>query len=135
MRDARAILTAPLGIPLAVVQGDASERGSYGIGCATFAQRCLAIEAAIDGYLRPLLVGRDADRIEDIYQTCRGHSYWRNGPVLNNTISGVDMALWDTRGKRAGMPVYQLLGDKGPNGAAVHSQSGRLRVELRIERR
>jgi mannonate dehydratase len=108
----RTIVTAPEGIPLVVVRIDTDQDGLFGLGCATFTQRWKAVRTMIDEHLARLLIGRYPGDIGDLVRLCGFAGYWRNGPVINNAISGIDQALWDIAGKRAGLPVYELLGGK-----------------------
>ena len=112
IKDIQVIATAPAGLRLTVVKIVTDQDGLYGYGCGTFTQRADLVNAAVERYLKPFLIGHPTDRIDDIWQACYNSSYWRNGPVLNNAISGVDQALWDIKGRQAGMPVYQLVGGK-----------------------
>jgi len=123
IKDVSVITTEPAGVRLIVVKVQTDQDGLYGYGCATFTQRADLVVAAVNSYLKPLVIGRPADAIEDLWSAMYNSSYWRNGPVLNNAISGIDQALWDIKGRQAGMPVYELLGGKCRRGAMIYSHA------------
>jgi mannonate dehydratase len=101
-----------------------SEPGLYGIGTGNNNYETKAVISALEDHLKPWLIGKDPDRIEDLWQSAQMKTYWRNGPVNNNVLAAMDMALWDIKGKRAGMPVYELLGGKAHDAVAVYDHQG-----------
>ncbi|MHB1293967.1 MAG: enolase C-terminal domain-like protein [Anaerolineae bacterium] len=100
-----------------IVKVITDQDGLYGIGSASDYYHRQTVAAAIEEVLAPRLIGREASHIEDIWQSTYTSAYWRNGSILNTALAGIDMALWDIKGKEAGMPVHQLLG--GPCRSAV----------------
>jgi mannonate dehydratase len=133
IKDIRVIECEPSGVRLSVVEITTDQAGLYGYGCATFTQRADLVKPAVELYLKPLLLNRTTDRIEDIWQTCYDSSYWKNGPVLNNAISGIDQALWDIKGRQAGLPVYQLAGGKCREAVDTYVHAGGADVHAVVE--
>src|SRR5512141_1454455 len=125
IRDVQTFLVQPHGggTRFIIVKINTSEDGLYGLGCATFTQRYAAVAAALEHHVIPFVIGKDVSRIEELFQMNLVQGYWRNGPVLNNAISGIDEALWDIKGKMANMPVYDLLGGKCREAAAVYAHA------------
>jgi mannonate dehydratase len=106
-----------------VVKVTTDQAGLYGYGCATATfpgGRARLVAVAVSDYLKPLVMGRTTDRIEQIWQLCYMSSYYKNDVVLNCAISGVCDALWDIKGRQAGMPVYQLVGGKCREAADIY---------------
>ena len=120
IRDIQVFSTAPEGINLTVVKVLTSEPELYGLGCATFAYRHETVAHLISTYLKPLLIGRDVQAIEDNWALMHQNAYWRNGGIENNAIAGIDLALWDIKGKLANMPLYQLFGGAVRKGVPVY---------------
>src|ERR1035437_9043020 len=123
IKDVSAIECQPAGVRLTVVKILTDQDGLYGYGCATFTQRADLVKPAVERYLKPLLMNHPVNRIEDTWQLCYDSSYWKNGPVLNNAISGVDQALWDIKGRQANMPVDDLVGGRCRDAADAYTHA------------
>ena len=106
--SAKVVVTCP-GRNFVTLKIETSD-GVSGLGDATLNGRELAVASYLTDHVIPCLIGRDAHRIEDIWQYLYKGAYWRRGPVTMSAIAAVDMALWDIKGKVAGLPLYQLLG-------------------------
>src|SRR4026209_1536534 len=106
-----------------------TEDGVYGLGAATLNVRGLAVAAYLSEHVVPLLVGRDARRIEDTWQYLYKGAYWRRGPVTMTAIAAVDTGLWDTLGKVATLPLYRLLGGPSREGVLVYGHANGKDVE------
>jgi mannonate dehydratase len=100
-----------------------TEDGTYGLGDATLNGRELAVASYLNDHLVPLLIGRDARRIEDTWQYLYKGAYWRRGPVTMTAISAVDTALWDIKGKTLNTPLYQLLGGASREAVLVYGHA------------
>ena len=100
-----------------------TDEGVYGLGDATLNGRELAVASYLNDHLLPLLVGRDARRIEDLWQFLYKGAYWRRGPVTMSAIAAVDTALWDIKGKTLNVPVYQLLGGASRDSVMVYGHA------------
>jgi mannonate dehydratase len=129
--SARVIVTSP-GRNFVTLKVECDD-GTTGIGDATLNGRELAVAAYLSDHVAPCLIGRDAHRIEDIWQYLYKGAYWRRGPVTMTAIAAVDMALWDIKGKLAGMPVYQLLGGASREGCMVYGHANGTSIEETIK--
>src|SRR5690349_6969655 len=109
-----------------------TDQGLTGLGDATLNGRELAVASYLTDHVIPCLIGRDAHRIEDTWQFLYRGAYWRRGPVTMSAIAAVDTALWDIKGKIAGLPVYQLLGGASRAGVMVYGHANGKTIEETI---
>ena len=100
-----------------------TDQGLTGIGDATLNGRERAVVSCLEDHLIPCLLGRDAGRIEDIWQFFYRGAYWRRGPIAMTALAAIDVALWDIKAKAAGMPLYQLLGGRSRDGVMVYGHA------------
>ncbi|GAC13855.1 D-mannonate dehydratase ManD [Aliiglaciecola lipolytica] len=111
-----------------------TEEGIYGLGDATLNGREMAVVSYLQEHVAPCLIGRNAHDIEDIWQYLYKGVYWRKGPVNMAAIAAIDMALWDIKGKAAGLPVYQLLGGKSRQAVTLYAHASGENVEDTLDK-
>jgi mannonate dehydratase len=110
-----------------------TEDGISGLGDATLNGRELAVASYLTEHVIPLLIGRDARRIEDSWQYLYKGAYWRRGPVTMSAIAAVDTALWDIKAKSLNVPLYQLLGGASREAVLVYGHASGADVEKTVE--
>jgi len=129
--SARVIVTSP-GRNFVTLKIETDD-GLTGLGDATLNGRELAVASYLSDHVIPCLIGRDAHRIEDLWQYLYRGAYWRRGSVTMTAIAAVDMALWDIKGKAAGLPLYQLLGGASREGCMVYGHANGTTIEETID--
>jgi len=130
--DARVIVTCPGRnfVTLKII----TDQGLYGVGDATLNGRELSVASYLTDHVIPCLIGRDASRIEEIWNYLYRGAYWRRGPVTMSAIAAVDTALWDIKAKAAEMPLYQLLGGRSRDGVMVYGHANGRDIEETLDR-
>ena len=106
-----------------------AEDGIHGLGDATLNGRELSVASYLNDHVIPLLIGRDARRIEDTWQYLYKGAYWRRGPVTMSAIAAVDTALWDIKAKSLDVPLYQLLGGASREAILVYGHASGSDIE------
>jgi len=135
IKEVKVIATSPRpGYSWVFIKVLTDEPGLYGLGSANFRYLSWAVKAALEKHMVPFWKGKEIDRIEDLWQWNHQRSYWRNGPVTNVIQAALDSALWDIKGKRAGMPVYELLGGKVRDAVPLYAHASGRSQEQCVDR-
>ena len=100
-----------------------TDEGITGWGEPVLEGHCDAVKACVEE-MKPYLIGQDPGRIEDLWSTIYRAGFYRGGGVLMSAIAGIDQALWDIKGKRFGVPVYELMGGACRDSIRVYSWIG-----------
>ncbi|MGO2994860.1 MAG: D-mannonate dehydratase ManD [Brachybacterium alimentarium] len=103
--------------------------GVVGLGDGTLNGRELAVVSYLRDHVAPTLIGRDESAIEQTWQYLYRSPYWRRGPVTMAAISAIDMALWDIAAKKAGVPLYKLLGGASRTGLLTYAHASGTTIE------
>jgi mannonate dehydratase len=119
--NAKVIVTSP-GRNFVTLKIETDE-GVHGLGDATLNGREKAVASYLADHVVPVLIGRDARRIEDTWQYLYRGAYWRRGPVTMRAIGAVDVALWDIKAKALGAPLYELMGGRSREGVMVYGHA------------
>jgi mannonate dehydratase len=117
--------------PIVKIVTDQDGLVGYGNGALSGGE--LAVATLIEQHLKPRLIGADPDRIEDTWQMLHRSTYWRSGRVLAGAMAAIDTALWDIKGKRAGLPLYSLLGGKCREKVLCYGHASGGTIEAAVE--
>ena len=99
-----------------------TDAGIVGLGEPVVEGRALTVQQAVKE-IEPYLLGKDPRQVVHHWQAIYRHAFYRGGPVLTSALSGIDMALWDIKGKALGVPVYELLGGPTRNRVRVYAHA------------
>jgi galactonate dehydratase len=99
-----------------------TDAGIVGLGEPIIEGRALTVATAVKE-IEPYLLGKDPRQVVHHWQAIYRHAFYRGGPILTSALSGIDMALWDIKGKALGVPVYELLGGPTRKGVRVYAHA------------
>ncbi len=100
-----------------------TDAGLVGLGEPILEGRALTCAQAVKE-IEPYLIGKDPRQVVHHWQAIYRHAFYRGGPILTSALSGIDIALWDIKGKALGVPVYELLGGPTRNRVRVYAHAG-----------